>query len=344
MDWEYFKNYILSAIPNSKPASGGKAINCRCFECGDSPNPYSAHLYILAPRDEFSPIIYYCHKCNCVSVVDHVTLIKWGIYDPDLATTLINYNKNCRKSNKYFTSLRYQIRHDYITINDDTERKRRYVCDRLGYELSYQDIQDLKISLNLIDLLEENNINKLTRDINIVKELDKYFIGFISIDNAFLNMRRTCDEGIVNSAIDERYINYRLFDKEVTSERFYTIPCNININSANRIKLNIAEGPFDILSIYLNLRNREPGIYTSAAGNNYLNIILSFLIERQLPYVEIHIYVDNDKHGNTRRIENIMNRIPDPTIPVYIHRNNYPGEKDFGVPLNRVQETMMRLR
>ena len=66
MDWEYFKNYILSAIPNSKPASGGKAINCRCFECGDSPNPYSAHLYILAPRDEFSPIIYYCHKCNCV--------------------------------------------------------------------------------------------------------------------------------------------------------------------------------------------------------------------------------------------------------------------------------------
>lgn len=347
MDWEYFKNYLLSSIPYSKQTSGGKAINCRCFECGDSPNIKSAHLYILMPREEGMPSIYYCHKCNSVGVVDHTTLIKWGIYNSDIALELSSYNKSISGSNKakqYFNTSTYQIRHSYITMNDNTERKRQYVCNRIGYNFSYQELADLKICLNLIDLLEENNISRLTRGKNIVKELDEQFIGFISIDNAFLNMRRTCREGLVTPEIDKRYINYRIFDKMVTNDRFYTIPCNINLNSTERIKLYIAEGPFDILSIYTNLRNKEPGIYTAAAGNNYANIIIDFLITKQLPYIELHLAVDNDKFGTIEKIQRDLNRIPDKTFPVYIHRNNYPGEKDFGVPLNRIQESIMQIR
>ena len=177
-----------------------------------------------------------------------------------------------------------------------------------------------------------------------MNDLDREFIGFLSIDNAFLNMRRTCDEGIVYKSIDKRYINYDIFGKKDTNQRFYTVPTLVNINTPNRIKLHISEGPFDILSIYLNVRHKEEGIYTCVAGNNYISIIMYFLIELRLPNVEIHIYPDNDRYGSVDRIRNIMYKIPDPTIPFYIHTNTKEGEKDFGVPSNRIFESIMCLR
>ena len=69
-----------------------------------------------------------------------------------------------------------------------------------------------------------------------------------------------------------------------------------------------------------------------------------FLIKLQLPYIELHFHVDNDEFGSIKRIESIINNIPDKTIPVYIHKNMYPGEKDFGVPLTRIQESIYKLR
>ena len=30
-------------------------------------------------------------------------------------------------------------------------------------------------------------------------------------------------------------------------------------------------------------------------------------------------------------------------INVYIHRNSYPGEKDFGVPINKIQESVYKV-
>lgn len=347
MDWNLYRDFLLKNLPGAKVASGGTQIVARCPECGDSRNPKSAHMYISIPYDNTKPSLYYCHKCSSSGVVNHNTLIKWGLFDSDIALNInqyLNELKIKQPENKYLKPSTYKIRHSYITMNDESERKRQYVCSRIGYDLSFDDLINLKISLNLIDLLEENNVHRLTRDRRIVDELDKYFIGFISIDNAFLNMRRTVDEGIVNSSIDKRYINYKIFDKDITSERFYTIPTKIDLSTNQRIKLNIAEGPFDILSVYLNLRNKEEGIYTAVAGNNYFNIIMHFLINMQLPYVELHFYTDNDKYGGLNRIQKIINLIPDKSIPVYIHKNLYEGEKDFGVPKNRIQESIMKLR
>lgn len=347
MDWNLYRDFLLKNIPSAKVASGGSVINCRCFECSDSRNPKSAHMYISIPTDDNKPSLYYCHKCNCSGIVNHNTLIKWGLYDQEIALGLNQYLTELKiknPDNKYIKPSIYQISHSYITMNDESERKRQYLCSRLGYDLSFDDLINLKISLNLIDLLEENNVHRLTRDRRIVDELDKYFIGFISVDNAFLNMRRTVDEGIVNSSIDKRYINYKIFDKDITSERFYTIPTKIDLCGNQRIKLHIAEGPFDILSVYLNLRNKESGIYTAVAGNNYFNIIMYFLINMQLPYIELHFYTDNDQFGGINRVNKIMNMIPDKSIPVYIHKNLYEGEKDFGVPKNRIQESTLKLR
>jgi hypothetical protein len=118
-------------------------------------------------------------------------------------------------------------------------------------------------------------------------------------------MRRTCDEGIVYKGIDKRYINYKIFDKFDTSERFYTIPTRVNLNNPYRTKIHIAEGPFDILSIYENLRHREEGIYTSIAGSNYKGLAMYFLERYKLPFTEIHFYPDNDNIASTSKINEI---------------------------------------
>ena len=344
MNWDEYKNYLLSAIPGAKIASGGKLINCRCRECADGKSATSKHFYISIPYDTEEPSMYYCHKCNCKGYVDHKKLIAWGIYNQEIAIALTKYNeeifKNPRAS-KYSSNQVYQVRHTYTTDDNKSEEKRQYLVRRLGYELNFTDLNNLKIILNLNDFLQENNIDKITRNQNVVNDLDREFIGFLSIDNAYFNMRRTCEEGLVYKEIDKRYVNYNIFNKMNTNQRFYTIPTVVNLNSYKRIKLHISEGPMDILSIYLNLRNKEEGIYTSIAGNNYINIILYFLIDLKLPYLEIHLYPDNDKYGTLDRMKYIKSLIPDPTIPVIVHKNIFPGEKDFGVPKNKITESII---
>lgn len=347
MNPEVYKNFILSSIPGSKLVSGGTHINCRCRECPDSKDPKSAHMYISIPKDDNDVSLYYCHKCNCKGVVSHNTLIEWGIYDKQIAVDLDITNRKAAKSTrtkKFFENIIYTLRNDITTIDEVSECKRKYICNRLGVDLSYEDLRNLKIVLNLGDVLKANGINQFTRDVHIVSELDKYFFGFVSIDNGFLNMRKLAKDGVVYKSIDKKYINYQIFDKDNTSQRFYTIPTCVNLCTPEPIKLHIAEGPFDILSIYLNCRNRESGIYTCIAGNNYTNIINHFLYSYGLPNVELHIYPDNDKYGTTSRIQYIMNSIEDIFTPVYIHRNVYPGEKDFGVSRDRINESIQRLR
>lgn len=346
MNFNNYRSYLLSSIPGAKSASGGRVINCRCRLCADSRNPKSAHFYISIP-DGKSPSLYCCHKCQCGGVVTHKELIAWGIYDKQIALELTEYNSQIiknPKNNKYFNHQVYLISNRYTTIDDKSEEKRRYLVERLGYELSYEDLNNLKICLNIGDLIKENNITKLSRDNNIMNDLDREFIGFLSIDNAFANLRRTCKEGIVYPQIDKRYVNYKIFDKYDTSQRFYTIPTCVDLSKPRRVKLHIAEGPIDILSIYLNLRNKEEGIYTSVTGNNFISVILYFLIELQLPFIELHLYPDNDKFGSYNKINKIVNSIPDSSIPVYVHKNTFPGEKDFGVPLSKINESIIQVR
>ena len=348
MDANKYKQHLLSYMTKAKLVSGGTTINCRCPECGDSRHQSSRHFYINLPTED-KPSMYFCHLCKAGGIVRYRKLIEWDIYDQDIAAFLENHNRNVAangsvKSRKYFDQAIYAVKHTYVKQDQKSEYKRRYICERVGVDLTYFDLVNLKIILNLGDLLAENNIYSLTRHQSIVNELDREFIGFLSVDNAFLNMRRTCEEGIVYKTIDKRYVNYKLFDKIDTTQRFYTIPTQVNINSPYRIPLHIAEGPFDILSIYLNLRNREAGIYTSVAGNNYYGVILYFMIDLQLPNLELHIYPDNDKFGSVEAIRKVVERLPDPTIPVYVHRNLCQGEKDFGVPMNRINESVLRMR
>ena len=340
------REYLLSAIPGSNLVSGGRRIQCRCRECSDSADPTHAHMGINSGEDG-GPFWYNCFKCGAKGILTYKKLIEWNIYDPDIAEELTEYNNSIlgnSRNAKYFRRSLYKVQNTYQEDSKNFAWKRDYINQRLGLQLSYQDLRDLKIVLDLIPFLQENHVLKYTRNEEIVNALNQYFLSFLSVDNAYLNMRRLIDQGKLYEGIDKRYINYDIFGKFDNSQRFYVVPTTIDVSYPYRTKVHIAEGPFDILSIYENVRKKEKGIYASVAGANYMNTILYILLELQIPYIELHLYPDNDKQGTDERIADIVSNIPDTTIPVYIHRNLYPDQKDFGVDSDHIHEVIYQMR
>lgn len=329
------KETLLSTMPMAAPASGGNLVVFRCPFCGDSRNATSKHFYVSLGYDG-RPFLFYCHKCKESGLLSNMILMSWGIYDLDVGIKITNFNKQKKFDNYRADEGRtYTLNNSHISLNQFSELKLKYINNRIGTNLDYKDLINLKIVLNLNDLLETNNITKLTRDPNIVAQLDRSFIGFISKDNAFLNMRNLTP-GKVYKTIDKRWVNYNIFNKQSTKEKYYIIPTNIDLNNPERIKVNIAEGPFDILSIYFNLCNKaDHSIYCAIQGSNYMNILKYILTDLALYNIEIHLYIDNDVMPNIQNIANILSVY---NIPLYVHQNMMEGEKDFGVPVDRIRE------
>lgn len=340
------KEYLLEHVPNTSLASGGRFLLTKCVFCGDGKHTTSRHMYICVENENEIPWCY-CHLCHGTSRITPEFLSTYfNIYNIEFLTNLAIHNKkilsNPNNRHKIKDMEIYHIKNDYITENELSKVKLKYINKRLGTNLEYKDLFDLKIVLNLYDLLDRNNITKLTRDKKVVDELDKSFLGFISTDNAFVNLRNLRRGKLSISNIDKKYINYSLFNKEDNTQRFYIIPNQIDLNNPNPIKIHIAEGAFDILSIYLNLRKeKEHNIYAAILGSGYLNIIKHFINRLKLINIEFHFYKDNDMDNFV--IYSIIELLKPYCIPVYLHINMYPDEKDFGVPLERINERIERV-
>ena len=339
---EYGEFLLNNLTPWAKYASGKREIVTRCKYCSDSNNMKHGHMYISIPRDD-EPSMFNCVKCHTSGIVTTDRLMEWGIQDTNFLSGVSGYNKRIKKILKnyrfYDSEKIYQLKNTNISQDKLSQYKLNYINNRIGSNLTFNDLTRLKIILNLKDLLKENCINKLTRQPMIVDQLDTNFVGFISFDSAFVNLRNVNVTKVYNT-IDKRYVNYNIFDKIDNTCRFYTIPCNINL--LKPIELHLAEGSFDILSIYLNLRKneRENNIFTSIGGSGYKGIISFFLIKNMIPLSAIHIYADKDI--NRYKIQDVINHFRVFGIPIYIQRNNYPGEKDFGVPIERINEIIER--
>ena len=338
MNIEQYTNFLLTHLPDAHLVSGGKEINCRCLYCDDK----HTHMYVKIPQNDNDPSMYNCFRCPAQGIVTTDTLNEWNCYDDEIAVSLINHNKNIKYVPKEGIRDVRHINWRYISNLSLIQPKVDYINNRLGINLSYQDMLNLKICFNLKDILVSNNIEEFTRSAYDIDLLNQYFVGFLSIDNSFINFRRIVNEGIL-PRIDKRYINYNIFNKFDNTERFYTIPTVIDTRSVHRTKLHITEGPLDCLSIYLNLRKMERGIYTAISGNNYQGIVRHMIITFGFHHIEVHLYPDNDKSGDDSKMRSIVELCRPLNIPVYIHRNTYPGEKDFGVPISRIKESIYQI-
>lgn len=335
---------LKNNVPELKLASGGKELTMRCRFCGDSiKDPRARHMYISLPTND-TPALFKCFKCNARGIVTAKMLSSIGIIDPELSVGLELFNNKILSYTKNFQYRDfnvYYLKNDRIANCQKSKNKLDYINNRVGLNLTYKDLIDNKIVLNLSDLFFANPKLTATRGETILRELDEYFLGFISADNCFMNMRNLA-EGKVSEPINKRYINYRIYNKYDNTQKYYVAPTTINLALPGRVKVHVAEGPFDILSIKYNCRNNETGIYSAIGGNTYLNIIQTFLNVHNIINMEAHIYLDNDVDGN--RISNsIADYLVPYNIPLFIHLNEFPNEKDFGVPKCRIKENVIQL-
>jgi hypothetical protein len=339
------RNFLLNKFPDAHNASGNKEVSLRCRFCGDSSTNLRATHFYVSLGSEDKPPLYFCFKCGEKGILTPdilMALVDCG-QDAELLCDLRNHNTKSIRANKNRLNRNkvYRVSNKYIRNDDLSNAKLHYINKRLGLNLTFDDMIKNKIVLNLLDLLNYNHINKYTRYDNIVKELDDSFIGFLSMNNGFINLKNLRKPGTVNKYIDLRYVNYSIFESEENSRRFYTIPTKSNILSPEPIQIHIAEGPFDILSIFYNLYkgNRRQNIYTAIGGKSYLNVIKLFLSGLGIMNCIFHLYIDNDV--SDYEIKPIFELLSPIGIKLFIHRNIYPGEKDFGVKLEKIKDQIV---
>ena len=229
-------------------------------------------------------------------------------------------------------------------ISEDklTQFKLDYINNRLGTVLSIPECIDNKIVFNLNDLINENKL-ELTRDKRIVDALDSDFVGFLSYDNAFLNMRNLQIHDNLHSSIDKRYVNYNVFNKYDNTHRVYVIPNSLNLYDPKPLEVHMAEGPFDILSIKYNLvKTSYNKIFGAILGSGYKGFIRFVLTTLKIPNIIVHIYADKDI--DRFAIVDLADFLRPFGIPIYLHRNTYGNEKDFGVQSNKIIDSVERIR
>ena len=329
-----FKNFY----PAAKAASGGTEIVCRCPFCGDSHNLQHSHLYISVPISQDDISMYHCKRCNEHGILNDIVLRKLNCNDTQFIVDIVNHNNKVLSLPKYSTikSINiYPLRYNWISNRKTNAEKLEYINKRIGSNFSEIELSGLKIFLNLYDIITQNKL-ELTRHQMVVNDLDQYFIGFISYDNSYAGLRKITDMELYKT-VNKRYINYALVNKMDSSKNYYIIPSDIDITNPLSVKIHLAEGQFDVLSIFYNLNhcNRFQNIYIACGGKSYRQALEFILTEFGLINYEVHYYPDRDVsdqelyYSTISRLSNIPSRI-------VIHRNIM--SKDFGVPMNQIKE------
>lgn len=336
--FEALKAFMVETY-GAKIASGGKEIVKRCHLCGDSNDPSSRHMYI-GMKDGI--IVYNCFKCQSSGLVDGAFFRNLGCYNVDMINICNENNRNNVSYQSLYNKKRFARNSSPILIYRDapeTNKKLAYMSKRLGVPFTIEDLSRLKIVLNLYDFISANRIGDLTRYKDVCDQIDMFFLGFLSLDNCFINMRRLVPEGKLLSSIDKRYINYNVYGFIDNSARYYVIPTCVD--TTRSINIYMAEGPFDILGVYFNTdTDKSNSIYVSIGGKNYMGAIKFFIMNYGFTDFILHVYMDADVDNNS--IYRLMDTISCFGIRAYIHRNGFQGEKDYGVPRDRIIDTAIK--
>ena len=158
-------NFLLDQ-PMARKSVSGKELTMRCPFCGDSvKSKMSTNFYINIDQDSDTFLCYKCFRssCNVSGIVDQYFLERLGFskYEciRDLNSYMIQKNRSSKNIKRYKNKIRKELYNVINTKNEISDRKLDYINNRMGLNLSYKDIYDLKINLDLNYLLKINNID-----------------------------------------------------------------------------------------------------------------------------------------------------------------------------------------
>ena len=318
----------------------------RCPHCGDSvKSSTSAHCYIK----NSSPFPYYCQRCSSTGVVNGEFLNLLNVFEADIGKYLKNsFTKYTETLNrKYGSSLmRYKNKNTKLKIlpNQYTERemkKVRYIESRFGFSLNEELVEKFNIILNIEDFLTNNGIDISKYDEKrkfMLPILNENYCMFLLNDKGMINCRN------MNDNVDKKrkFYKFRIFEDIMNedSRRFFSISNEIDLS--NRLfNVHIAEGIFDIVSVYHNVNKDfedDSTLYIANNGKGYL-FVLEYLKKMGMLNCNINIYSDSDVSINELKKKlrySILAQMNG--FKVYYNRYNEIDKsvKDFGVQGDKI--------
>ena len=330
---------ILLQTPHARENSAKTHTIIRCPICGDSQKDTSdAHCYVNIEGGK--PITYYCFKCSEGHYVNSEFLRALNITDPNIISAVWQYNKQFLGKKEFKSTSKFLVhasKQNIVPVYDHAvyEYKLRYIEQRLGVTISYQELPDYKIILSLFDFVRANALAPTMKQ-SMMEMIERNHVGFLSADCSYIIFRN-----VMNN--DEfRYINYPIFKNSSSwGSKSYILPNDLDI-MANDIEFNVTEGIFDILGCYFNIKNceRKNMLYGAVAGAGFLGFVSKILSLGFIDNLNINIYSDNDKEISWY---DSLVRLKPYYKSLAIWYNRKKGEKDIGVTKDRIDVHKVKL-
>ncbi len=334
---------LLKTLSVYEPNSIGTQHVVRCPYCGDSKDPTHGHFSIHINVDSDTAMLYRCFKCDASGLLTPDTLNELGLYPSfELSQSIKSANKKIVKKNRYITTSNKKF---YVPKASDVilnYKKLDYINERLNINLTVGDTPDFKIILDIFEFIKYNEITSIPNvSFKYLNFINHNYVGFLSTNNNCITFRRINDDKSMR-----RYIKVIIDPHNLNSNSFYSIPNSINLLYTNDIHIHITEGIFDILGVYNNVTNgnKENNYYYASCGFGYLTVLKYLIYNGINTGLNVHIYSDKDKTDR-----NHLDYLKKSAITLWldsisIHRNNFPGEKDYGVPANKLIDTFRKIK
>jgi hypothetical protein len=304
-------------------------------------------FYISIPTKEKPRFLYYCHRANCREhgyiKPQFLRMIDADNYEANVYLSKLNKTKFGEKKFKYKDS-RY-IKNFPSSNTKESKAKVKYLNDRLGLSLELKDLVKLKIHTDMKDLYSKNEVKFPEKKEKYYSLLSDYGLCFVSSYNDYIIVRNATDTEKI-----KRYTMIDIFEDDIDGDKFktYNIPTRIDILSPDTIEINLAEGTFDILSVYFNITKGHKDsfnkIFCSVSGSTYEKILTHFIRQYGLLNIVVKIYSDSNVtltyyESIYKKIRNYVNH-----IEMHVYYNTVEKEKDFGVSKDRIkiQENTIR--
>ena len=340
----------LKTLPFCKSSSNMRNWTVRCPYCGDSTKSNHGHFSILIDLNSDAPLLYRCFRCNESGILIPQVLEDLNIgYDESLNKKL-NLLSRSSSNSSYFKD---KVKNFIVPIPGDTPRNRyklNYINNRLGTSISFSECADFKIILSFEEFIRVNNIPINVPDAtggmlksSVVKTLEEKYLGFLSANNNKIVFRDISPD---SSGFLGRYYKVTLDVLNRSPNTFYSLMSKFDILYTEPINIYIAEGTFDILSIYLNLKPEESQntLFFASCGYSFSTILKYLIYTGVNTDINLHIYSDNDKTDKDH-LKLLKNPFYQTWLRnVVIHRNVYGNQKDFGVSKDQITDYAYRLK
>lgn len=273
-------------------------IRCRirCPICGDSQTDLKdAHCYIKYSDDPNEPLLYKCFRANCRAKgkVDKQFLDKLNIKS-DVSNKVENQRYN------RLPSLR-KVDVNIITGTPVLDSPQvRYIEHRLGKGFTIEDLDRFKIIWD-IHLIHPY----VTEKVRNTLPSNRDSISFISDDKSMLLIRSMIEGG--------KWRKVPLVKSDNRS--YYAIKVTLDLFTKDPLIVNIAEGIFDILSVYKNFNDSPNSVFIAALGGDYIDGIEYAIMKGFIgSNIIIRLYIDSNINQRIikqklRRYKWIFNKI-----------------------------------